>query len=77
MQVCVENLGSPIGAEDLPRSLDRFYRVDAARTDGDAQRGLGLAIVAAIARMHGGQTFASSAEGLTRIGFSVQGQGAA
>ncbi len=77
VQVCVENVGSPIGAEVLPRIFDRFYRADAARADGDAHHGLGLAIVAAIARMHGGQTFASSAEGLTRIGFSVQVQGAA
>lgn len=75
VQLCVENLGPAIGAAELPRLFDRFYRVDTARADGDARHGLGLAIVAAIARMHGGRTFAGSAEGLTRIGFSVQIQG--
>jgi two-component system, OmpR family, heavy metal sensor histidine kinase CusS len=75
VQVCVENTGPPIGAEVLPRIFDRFFRVDAARAEGDTHHGLGLAIVAAIARMHGGQTFASSADGLTRIGFSIQVHG--
>ena len=32
---------------------------------------LGLAIVAAIARMHGGRPFASSANGTTSIGFTL------
>lgn len=74
VQVCVENVGPPIGAEALPRIFDRFYRGDAARADAEAHHGLGLAIVAAIARMHNGHTFARSADGLTRIGFSMQVQ---
>lgn len=72
VQVCVESVGPSIGADALPRIFDRFYRADAARADGDAHHGLGLAIVAAIARMHGGRTFATSADGLTCIGFSMQ-----
>ena len=56
----------------LRKLFDRFYRVDAARKHGeDNNYGLGLAIVAAIARMHGGRTFARSSQGMTTIGFSV------
>jgi two-component system heavy metal sensor histidine kinase CusS len=67
--VQVENAGAPIGAQALPRIFDRFYRADAARSDGAHHHGLGLAIVAAIARMHGGYTQAESSDGLTRVGF--------
>lgn len=68
----VENTGEPIASEHLPRLFDRFFRADAARGCPDAQHhGLGLAIVAAIARMHGGSTRAESAGGATRIGFSL------
>ena len=35
------------------------------------KRGLGLSIVAAIARMHSGRTFAQSDGGITRLGFTV------
>lgn len=75
VQVCVENVGASIQAQALPRIFDRFYRADAARADGDTHHGLGLAIVAAISRMHDGHTFASSTDGLTRIGFSMQARG--
>jgi two-component system heavy metal sensor histidine kinase CusS len=43
--------------------------VDAARTDSGQHHGLGLAIVAAIARMHSGHTEATSSDGFTRVGF--------
>ncbi len=69
--VDVENIGPVIAAEHLPKVFDRFFRADAARADGDANHGLGLAIVAAIARMHGGNTAAASAGGVTRVGFSM------
>jgi two-component system, OmpR family, heavy metal sensor histidine kinase CusS len=57
----------------LPRLFDRFFRADSSRCcDGEEQHhGLGLAIVAAIARMHAGRTLAESREGLTRIGFTL------
>ena len=69
--IAVENLGRPVPGIDLPRLFDRFYRADPARSDSDAHHGLGLSIVAAIARMHGGRTFAQSDERSTRIGFSI------
>lgn len=72
VQLTVENRGTAIEPEHLPRLFDRFFRVDSARCCEDAQHhGLGLAIVAAIARMHAGRTLAESASGTTRVGFTV------
>jgi two-component system heavy metal sensor histidine kinase CusS len=72
VRVLVQNHGPAIAPDHLPRLFDRFFRADAARGSEDGQHhGLGLAIVAAIARMHGGQTFAESADGVTRVGFSL------
>jgi len=74
VQLVVENRGAAIESEHLPRLFDRFFRVDEARCCEDAQHhGLGLAIVAAIARMHAGRTLAESASGTTRVGFTVAG----
>lgn len=53
----VSNLGAPISAEVQARMFDRFYRADTARQATATHHGLGLAIVAAVARMHGGTTF--------------------
>jgi signal transduction histidine kinase len=39
-----------------------------------AHHGLGLAIVAAIARMHAGSTLAESSGGVTRISFTLAAQ---
>jgi two-component system heavy metal sensor histidine kinase CusS len=69
VSVLVENAGEPISEQALPRIFDRFYRVDASRSDSGHHHGLGLAIVAAIARMHGGYTETVSSGGLTRVGF--------
>lgn len=71
-QVVVENAGDGIAPDHLPRLFDRFFRVDESRCCDDAQHhGLGLAIVAAIARMHAGRTLAESSAGTTRVGFTV------
>lgn len=72
VRVAVENAGAGIAADHLPRLFDRFFRVDESRCCDDAQHhGLGLAIVAAIARMHAGHTLAESAAGTTRVGFTL------
>lgn len=55
----------------LPNLFKRFFRVERSRTDSSEHHGLGLAIVAAIARMHGGQTRATSRSGVTEISFSM------
>jgi two-component system heavy metal sensor histidine kinase CusS len=72
VQVVVINSGEPIDAKSLPRLFDRFFRADASRCcEGETHHGLGLAIVAAIARMHGGHTLAESQGGFTSVGFTL------
>lgn len=67
----VRNPGPTIDPEALPRLFDRFYRADPARSGSADRHGLGLAIVRAIARMHGGETRARSSGGVTEVGFSL------
>lgn len=71
IRIAVRNHGDPIGQEHLPRLFYRFYRMEAARVFGANHHGLGLAIVAAIARMHGGRPFACSEGGVITIGFWI------
>ena len=74
VRVVVQNEGEAIDAVALPRLFDRFFRCDTSRAceEGDGQHyGLGLAIVAAIARMHAGRTVAESSAGITRVGFTL------
>ncbi|MEW5288125.1 heavy metal sensor histidine kinase [Erwinia papayae] len=54
--------GEGMAAEHLPHILDRFYRVDAARSNAE-NTGLGLAIVKTIAELHGGKVVVSSQPG--------------
>lgn len=69
--VRVVNRGLTIAPDDLPRLFDRFYRADPSRSDADRNHGLGLSIVAAIARMHGGRSVATSSNGASSIGMSL------
>jgi signal transduction histidine kinase len=56
--------GSGIAPEVVSRVFERFARADAARSRADGGAGLGLAIVDAIARSHGGSvSVRTSAEG--------------
>lgn len=70
--LAVINRGPPIAVEHLPRLFDRFYRVDPSRAQAESHHGLGLAIVATIARMHGGWPFAQSVDGQTSVGLVLQ-----
>jgi two-component system heavy metal sensor histidine kinase CusS len=73
----VVNRGPTIEAQHLPRLFDRFFRGEASRccVEGEAGHqqhyGLGLAIVAAIARMHAGRPLVHSEGGVTRVGFTI------
>jgi signal transduction histidine kinase len=51
----VEDEGCGVPPDALERIFDRFARADAARTRSDGGVGLGLAIVDAIAKGHGGR----------------------
>lgn len=67
----VRDTGEGIGAEDLPRVFDRFYRGDPARTR-EAGAGLGLAIARGIVEAHGGRIWVESEPGRgTRFAFTL------
>jgi signal transduction histidine kinase len=55
VEIRVRDTGIGIAAEAASRIFDRFSRADAARTRAQGGVGLGLAIVDAIAKAHGGQ----------------------
>jgi two-component system heavy metal sensor histidine kinase CusS len=57
--IVIGNQGKVITEEELLRLFDRFYRGDAARSEFTESSGLGLAIVQAIMRLHGGHASAA------------------
>ena len=67
----VADTGVGIAPEQLPHVFDRFYRADAARSNGDGA-GLGLAIVHRIVELHGAEIAVESTPGEgTRFTFSL------
>lgn len=68
----VSNKGACIPENSVPHLFEPFYRVDQSRNESGNNHGLGLAIVAAIARLHGGEPFAHCDGKWVRIGFSVR-----
>jgi two-component system, OmpR family, sensor kinase len=69
IEVADEGCGIPAGA--LGTIFERFGRADAARTRSAGGVGLGLAIVAAITRAHGGSYTAASSSGGSTFTISV------
>lgn len=63
VEVRVQDTGCGIGAEDLPKVFDRFYRADDARAADPSGMGLGLPIVRSIMQMHGGEATVDSEPG--------------
>ncbi|MGB7925434.1 MAG: response regulator [Pyrinomonadaceae bacterium] len=62
-RVCVKDTGLGIAPEFLPHVFDRFRQADGTTTRQHGGLGLGLAIVDALAKLHGGRAEAQS-EGL-------------
>lgn len=58
--ITVRDNGQGIPPEDLPYVFERFYRADSSRTRLTGGSGLGLSIVEAIVRAHGGHITVSS-----------------
>lgn len=71
VHIAVTNVGAPIPEQHLERLFDRFYRVDGARRNSRNNHGLGLSIVKAVAKMHGGSVFAKSTNGCNTVGFTL------
>lgn len=65
------NSGTPIPPEVVDRMFDRFYRANEARSDRGVRHGLGLSIVQAVARMHGGRVFAKPLRDGNAIGLEI------
>lgn len=61
LRMTVSDDGPGIDQADLPHVFERFWRADSARTSQGT--GIGLAIVRAAARMHGGEAYAESGMG--------------
>lgn len=70
----VINPGTPIRDDVQRRMFDRFWRGDSARTKFGDRFGLGLAIVRAVAIMHGGTTFVHSEAGRNHVGLTLKTQ---
>jgi two-component system heavy metal sensor histidine kinase CusS len=76
-EVCigVRNKGAPIQDIHLARLFDRFYRLDPARENSGDSHGLGLAVVKAVASMHGGSVFARCENGEVLVGLFLRRRG--
>ena len=72
VKLTVSNKGVCIPENSVPHLFEPFYRVDQSRNESGQNHGLGLAIVAAIARLHGGEPFAKCDGEWVRIGFSLK-----
>jgi signal transduction histidine kinase len=64
VEVGVEDTGVGMAAQDLERIFERFVRLDDHPARRRAGSGLGLSIVQAIARAHGGRVLVDSAPGV-------------
>jgi signal transduction histidine kinase len=64
VELRVEDTGVGIPAREIPRLFQRFHRVKGARSRSDEGTGVGLALIRALATLHGGEASVVSREGL-------------
>jgi len=76
IRLTVVDSGEGIPAEHLPHVFERFYKVDASRSQPSGGSGLGLSIVKAIVERHGGTIGVTSAPGRTEFRIVVPNQSA-
>ena len=63
VHILLADNGKGIGARELPRIFERFYRTDSSRNSRQGGSGIGLAIVKKIIEDHKGKIWAESVEG--------------
>ncbi len=72
VHLVVEDSGEGIPSQALPHIFERFYRVEASRSGGRGESGLGLAIAKSIVEVHGGSIQVESEPGRgTRFSISL------
>lgn len=71
IRISAFNPGEPIPTKTANLMFNRFFRGDQARVRNGESHGLGLAIVRAVALMHGGTVFVESGGGGNRVGFEI------
>jgi signal transduction histidine kinase len=64
VELRVDDTGTGIPAKEVPRLFRPFHHVKGVRSRADDGSGIGLALVRAVARLHGGDALAVSREGL-------------
>lgn len=73
VRIWVFNTGEPLPADISARMFDRFFRADRMHARPHEGHGLGLTIVRAVARMHGGVVFAQAESDGNAIGLEIPG----
>lgn len=64
VELRVDDTGTGIPEAELPRLFQRFHRVKGARSRSQEGTGIGLALIRALATLHGGSVGVTSREGL-------------